>query len=347
MPQHEPAISPATTRVPTDASSPVVPEAPPDWNAISEEITCPLCEYNLRGLVDPRCPECGYRFTWREMLDPERRRHPYLFEHHPRRNAHSFWMTLRNGCRPWKFWTSLHPVQPHSARRLLLYYLLVSFLAVPLALSSFLVEWSMASWANTPTARANLVATLNSPHYEDWKEQIILQHGSIDAYLDVAAPLPTRRGMLGRIRAAFSRSGLEPLSIVGPLGLILGPFLIWPWVTFLCLMVFQVSMRRARIRLIHVMRAVVYSYDVILWLAAAMFAFSISKLIFNQASSIFLHPWLYMLSIGILIIAFVYRLYAAYRLYLRFHWPLATVLASQAVAVLLALNIVFGLTVWR
>jgi hypothetical protein len=29
--------------------------------------TCKRCDYNLTGLRDERCPECGTRFTWREV----------------------------------------------------------------------------------------------------------------------------------------------------------------------------------------------------------------------------------------------------------------------------------------
>jgi hypothetical protein len=61
------------------------PESP-DWDTIPHEVHCPLCEYNLRGIRDPRCPECGYRFEWPDMLSPRRADHPYLFEHHPERN---------------------------------------------------------------------------------------------------------------------------------------------------------------------------------------------------------------------------------------------------------------------
>ncbi|GMU24857.1 MAG: hypothetical protein AMXMBFR13_49280 [Phycisphaerae bacterium] len=98
--------------------------SPPDWTEIGEEIRCPLCGYNLRGLKAPRCPECGYSFTWPEVLDPRRRLHPYLFEHHPERNVWSFWKTARGAMRPLKFWTSLHPVQPSNLRRLVAYCLI-------------------------------------------------------------------------------------------------------------------------------------------------------------------------------------------------------------------------------
>ena len=28
---------------------------------------CRICDYNLHGLIEPRCPECGTAFTWEEM----------------------------------------------------------------------------------------------------------------------------------------------------------------------------------------------------------------------------------------------------------------------------------------
>ena len=69
----------------------------PDWSKVSEQIACPLCDYDLRGLAESRCPECGYRFNWNELFDPARRKHPYLFEHHPERNVASFFHTKVEG----------------------------------------------------------------------------------------------------------------------------------------------------------------------------------------------------------------------------------------------------------
>lgn len=102
----------------------------PDWAQIDEGIIsdCPLCGYNLRGLIQPRCPECGYRFDWNEMLDPNRRLHPYLFEHHPLNKVWSFCRTLVGGLLPGRFWRKLHPAQPSYPRRLALYGSLVGLL---------------------------------------------------------------------------------------------------------------------------------------------------------------------------------------------------------------------------
>lgn len=72
-------------------------DGPPEWAAIEADVFCPLCDYNLRGLTEPRCPECGFRFDWPHVLDPTRRLHPYIFEHHPERNFRSFWQTAFAG----------------------------------------------------------------------------------------------------------------------------------------------------------------------------------------------------------------------------------------------------------
>ena len=83
--------------------------APPDWQAIHQEVKCPLCDYNLRGLHEPRCPECGYQFDWPSVLDPNKRLHPYLFEHHPERNIRSYVQTLLQHLRPKNFWRMANP----------------------------------------------------------------------------------------------------------------------------------------------------------------------------------------------------------------------------------------------
>ena len=89
-----------------------------------QDVHCPLCDYDLRGLTEARCPECGAPFDWDELRDPTRRKHPYLFEHHPERNLWSWFRTLIGGLLPRRFWKTLSPVQPSKPRRLLLYWIL-------------------------------------------------------------------------------------------------------------------------------------------------------------------------------------------------------------------------------
>src|SRR5438874_13435081 len=101
-----------------------------------------MCGYDLRGQIEPRCPECGYRFQWEELRDPARRRHPYLFEHHPERNLWSFSRTLFAGLLPRRFWKTLLPVQPSSPARLINYWILCM---IP-ATSGLIVQFAMNVW---------------------------------------------------------------------------------------------------------------------------------------------------------------------------------------------------------
>src|SRR5207237_816114 len=94
---------------------PASASAAPDWEQFSEEIHCPLCDYNLRGLVDPRCPECGFKFEWGEILARDKFTHPFLFEHHAERNVRSMLRTLVATNLPRRFWRTLKPT--HDVKR--------------------------------------------------------------------------------------------------------------------------------------------------------------------------------------------------------------------------------------
>jgi hypothetical protein len=137
------------------------PSASPAQDA---DVACPMCDYNLRGLVDPRCPECGYQFDWPTLLAARADAHPFLYEHHPERSRRSFWVTVLETLQPGTFWRSLqaaHRIVPPRLAR----YVIAGFalLTVPLLLSgvvghSFLnvptppirdaawVAWTFAAW---------------------------------------------------------------------------------------------------------------------------------------------------------------------------------------------------------
>ena len=230
-----------------DGPSEVVePNGAPDWEAV-EDISCPLCGYNLRGLTEARCPECGSKFTWDELLDPRRREHPYLFEHHPRRNWWSFHRTFLGGLNPQAFWTTLHPMQPGSVWRLTLYGLIVTTLAFCFALATvparacaeFDFLQSAWGWRTPGLSRATTVANDTTR---------ILTSG--EYYLFLAIPLA------------------------------------WAVMTFLSFLLFAVSMSKACVKTVHVARAVVYSFDVIavIWIAQAIFHGSIAAFAWYHAA---------------------------------------------------------------
>ena len=346
---------------------------PVDWEKISEEILCPLCDYNLRGLIEPRCPECGSRYEWPDLLDPRRRRHPFLFEHHPEQNWRSFWRTLRAGLKPRKFWRSLHPVQPSSPKRLIAYVagvLFATLLIYPVA--SFLEQ---------------MVALIQVGYR--WGGGISFSPGIVSAAWDNLVTDPFRR------ESALS------MFVLG-----------WPVTTFIILMIFRASMRRARIKAIHIVRCVVYTSDILFWFAGATVGYKVLEIlyslqlftVYNDIDNMLLLIWLVSIVINqfssrsaenartkwpakgfrlltkivlwtgllamfnvleygspvsfgfasmpppFLVVLFyciaVRRLIVAYRLYLQFDRPVATILASQVILLLVFSNIYFPLVLW-
>ncbi len=98
--------------------------AAPDWQTVTDDVECVRCGYNLRGLAQPRCPECGLEFEWADLFDPARRRHPYLFEHQARHGRfESYVRTAFGSLRPSRFWRTITLQQPCHGRRLWFYWL--------------------------------------------------------------------------------------------------------------------------------------------------------------------------------------------------------------------------------
>src|SRR4029077_3438761 len=92
--------------------------------AVEQDLHCPLCDYNLRGLAEPRCPECGHRSTWEELRDRQPR-HPYLFERQRRRRFWTVWMPWWRSLRPRRFWTEPSPTLPVNRWRLSIFAIVV------------------------------------------------------------------------------------------------------------------------------------------------------------------------------------------------------------------------------
>lgn len=328
-------LTPAQEQAQSSATAAVEPPASPapDWEHVDEEIHCPLCEYNLRGLIEPRCPECGYRFAWPELLDPTKRLHPYLFEHHPERNFKSFCRTLVGGLRPRRFWKSLLPVQPSFLRRLLIYWLVATSLYSVVVAGAFAVG-AVNDARRLCMLRPTQIAVLSSRRNMRYRQSVIKEYGSVQAYLDAEYPLgPSASYVLRRlVSGEFLVAGTV--------------LLVWPWLTFATLMIFQISMHRARVRPIHVLRCVVYTYDLVVWASVACVVAMMVR--YALGSTWTPYNWIgtILLAVaGALVIAF-YRLWMAYRVHLRFEHAFATILASQVITVLLLatlLGVVFRL----
>lgn len=304
-------------------SPPAPPSDAPDWDAIEEDIHCPLCEYNLRGLTVPRCPECGYQFDWPELLDPTKRLHSYLFEHHPERNFKSFWQTAIGSLMPRTFWRKLRPQQPSNVRRLLQYALICMSCFCALFVAMFVVT-GFGLRQEQLIEQKNFASFIAARASQPSLQARIAPYGSIDAYV---------KGVHGDdpwyvhwYRTLVERETLGLLTYV----------LLAPAIALLALFVFQASMRRAGAKHQHVLRCVGYSYDVSLWLGIFAVGYMIRLVVsagWPPATIITPRYFGFIPLVGIAIGA--YRLWVAYRTYLRFPHAFATVLAVQVIMLLL------------
>ena len=312
--------------------------AAPDWAAIQGRVLCPLCDYDLRGLVEPRCPECGYAFAWPELFDPELKAHPYLFEHNPRRNVRSFVRTLLGGLRPRRFWNSLRPTQPSRPRRLVLYWCLAAVLTlagyVAHAVANFIPR-ARENEINRRVQLARLVQNLNQPgRLPAWYSSGVAARGGPRAVIDAAAPPWHTRQYLAswwRIYRSGPTSGVLPVVAL---------YLAWPWVTFITLTVFNQSMLRAGVKRIHVLRCVLYCSDAGVWLVPLVVVLYVNPGGGGTVNDVF---QMLMAAVPLFAAVTTWRLAVAYRLYLRFDRPFATALAAQIIVAMFVLAVVLNL----
>ncbi|HEX8522405.1 MAG TPA: hypothetical protein VF669_09125 [Tepidisphaeraceae bacterium] len=322
----------------------MTPSAAPDWASLSRELTCPLCDYNLRGLTEPRCPECGFCFAWNELLSPDKIRHPYLFEHYPRRSAWSFVMTFAGALRPKKFWTVLRPTHELYPKRLVKYWLI---LAVIVLLGPLInLGRDARNFGQAVRNSRQWYAQMANQMSPQAKAHTIKEWGSLDNYIDAQTPKVFSMNfvtMLVTNELAYFRYSYGGRTSPGSALLArLVTFAFWPWTTLMTLLVFQLSMRRAKVRAVHVMRCAVYACD-FFWLAAILSVAVLPALDwipwldFRLTAAIgqrlIFESMLVMLLAGIC----TWRLWRAYRLYLQFPHPLATVATSQVIVILIAI----------
>jgi hypothetical protein len=298
------------------------PEAPPpDWDSHPTDLLCPLCGYNLRHLTVARCPECGFTFHWDELLEAERTKHKYLFEHGEGHSFKTFWRTWWTTCRPRKFWGDLSPAQPVRVGRLLIYWLIATcVVAICFGNSSIAQIFSRAQ--QSMSIRRTMPTAFNA-----YPVNIRLQM----TMLMKAYPLPWE---LEFWRQTFNPGNAVfaiPFSNRNPPGMVWAIFLVlWPWLTLITLLIFRMSMRQAKIRTLHILRTVLYSCDFALLLAAALV---LTTFMYDPRGDE--EGWLLLCGAVVCAIITTYRLSIAFRKYLRVHLPLGTVLSTQVILVLL------------
>jgi hypothetical protein len=310
--------------------TPTKMDGPPDWETLREEVCCPLCEYNLRGLIEPRCPECGYRFSWRELLDQHGRVHPFLFEHHPKRNIVSFAHTLLAGWMPRRFWRTLTARHEINRRRLRWYAILL--MIMPFGLSGAYLIGEVTINTAKINALDRIAAARAVASGKTWG---VYKFADGEYWGRFGAPNNGHNGWQRTDPPWPSLDFLEQVvSNMHPPWIMVSPvlvLLVWPWVTLATLMIFSKSMRVANVKRAHVIRCVVYAFDCIAVAAvgALWWQPSLRMTVWSEGFNLSLTAMLIVLPIG------WYRLGSAYSQYLRFDRPYATALASQVITFLL------------
>jgi hypothetical protein len=301
---------------------------------MTRDVYCPLCKYNLRLLSQPRCPECGYRFTWSEVL-VQLDLHPYLFEHHPEKPVRSCVRTFLAAWCPRRFWSSVRPSQVLDARRLLIYAiagtgaLLVVFTAAfAIGAAVLQAKQEIATgrfwWRFTVPALARGVSSGNARTVQ-----------ANPSFLDVLWAVLWGPTFVSDTWSDCVRF-FWPLAFVVPV--------VWAISTLLTLLTLRISMRRARIRPVHMLRCTLYSFDLLAWAAIlAVVAAGLPWLMTMNVANTNMPsrgygpgPLEYPIVFGVLICVLMsaWRLWRALSLYLRFDHPMATVAASQVIAFL-------------
>ncbi len=327
---------------------------------IDQDVLCPLCNYNLRGLPEPRCPECGGQFNWEELRDPAKRLHPYLFEHHPDRKIWSLFRTLRGGLLPRRFWTTLLPVQPSYPKRLILYWMICAALAFMSCFTQFAIH---ATYLYLPT---KMQRTMLKQYYlgpgvllpngattratTQQTAAITDRFGSVQNYIDVNFPMPPSKAFFERVvglRFAPSPSArLRLVNSIQSTALLVLVVLLWPWCAAGVMLLFRASMRHAAVRSIHLLRVTVYCMDVLVWVAALWLAADVIRYVSGLFVPVSVRYLTYSTTVAIRILAggailggliLTYRLGVAMSKYLRFRHAMAMAFSVQIILTLLVL----------
>lgn len=273
-----------------DAEQKAISAAAPDWSTINRDILCPLCDYNLKMLTEPRCPECGHRFEWADVLAEDRELRGF-FEHARGRWLMSiFWTWLASLFSLW-FWKRVKTTDPVRLGRVILFAAL-NLLALVSAIG---IMVGVQVWQSYSAARSMHVTALkgieqqivfdqmrlarskSATQYSPYRPVIVpSKFPTTQAYLDATFPPPT---VVGAFHAYFTgnrpwlgtflyQSNAPAVSNFGVAAILA----MWPWLTLGLFAIFRVSLRRAGISWPHLLRMVTYCSAILalapaIWLA--------------------------------------------------------------------------------
>jgi hypothetical protein len=223
---------------------------------------CPKCGYDQSGAIAAwetrcplggQCPECGFAFSWADVINPSRVVLPWYVEHAlsrgdlVKRTVPTLWFMLF----PNRYWSRMKMESSRSLKRYLL-WIFILMLALHLLASAAQVGATYTLAAHEQKTFAQLLAGLPPNQQASFQTQFApfaTDLGSFDFWY------PTIMGAL--LEPLISRywigsSSLQLSSVPLAFG-VLGICLMW----FIMFCAFPISRKRAQLRVIHVWRATI------------------------------------------------------------------------------------------
>lgn len=323
--------------------APASPAAAPDWNQIQDDLVCPLCEYNLRGLSEARCPECGHQVEWGDLLDRSKTEHPWLFEHRRRRKIQGLIRTFFASQLPRYFWRSVRLLHPPVTARLVAYWLIVTAICVGAAAAARYSE-VLKYYAKLPYARYELRLAMEEEiarHkslppgtrlIDRYTEDMVAQYGSVAAVARIHLPFMLSKADFGWIAGRTSSLMIIANSIFVGCAL-------WPCLTFFSLLLFRQTLWNAKIKKAHLFRCAIYSSDVGFTLAMpSAWLLSLSIFVIDMNDHVYF-PMVTLLIPAAMAAAISVKLSYACSAYLGFPHAAAVAAASQIIVLLSLLTV--------
>ncbi|GMU35355.1 MAG: hypothetical protein AMXMBFR20_32270 [Planctomycetia bacterium] len=201
----------------------------PDWDAITFDVCCSRCGYNLRTLSRGLCPECGLAFEWREVLDRSASTNDFLFEHHWRTRPMRSWLkTVWRSFRPRSFWAaaSIHDRTESPALWLMI---VAAVLLVPVTLhgGAFCLSVAFAGLGELFHASATtfgLQFSMAAAHHFDSLSSVLLFVSALpfDKTLRYAASVPggasvfflASLGLISSLQQTLGRCRVRPVQVL-------------------------------------------------------------------------------------------------------------------------------------
>ena len=312
---------------------------------LGDALPCPLCGYDLRGLPAGRCPECGHGFDPDALRRARLDEHPYLFEHHARRPWSSLPRTALGALRPGRFWEELRPEMALRVDLILIFAGLLAALALASGQAAYLIRVVDRASANLQDYRQAADSYEAAPPAQQREMDLNYggRPGDFLALVRTAWPSPST--------AAFWRDTWVYYNRRAGLGAATALAMTWPALTFASLLVFQQSLRRAKIKAGHLARAAVYAAApfLLLWPIAVAVGVALAAVDGGGATRSIWRDWpaldqllhsphpAEVLAALLCLAGATLSLWLAHRRYLRLPHATATVLASQAMVLLAVL----------